>query len=467
MTTVPRVLSLTLLLAAAAMPLAGADAAAAGSEDNKMTVEGGRQVKVSPKKEITFNYSSKDDDDLATRELWYSTFTGTGWSDWQKHALSFAKDTPIVWAPPEAHLRVYIRPIKKSGAAAPIPDAETHAKAAELRNITEFIIDRTAPQVAIESPESKAKLRGGVSWTIKWKAEDPHLRGKPITIEWSRDGKGGAEVIAADLTNTGTFDWMVPKDMTSTGILKITATDKAGNSFTAESGQILVDSMNPKGSVLGPKITAKRDLALDIEVKDAGPAGLKDARMWWTAEDNVNWTEGPFITDPAFKQVGWTAPADGKYRLYILATDNAGNPSPTPKGKDEANQATIIVDSTKPVILLPAAIGIIEAEKAVGNRSSFKAGTRVQVPFTVKDANLVPNSASIYLQTDAAKGFELLAADQSTDTAYRFELPSIATKVAKIKVTAKDIAGNVGEVEAGDVFQIDTTVDVGTITPEL
>ncbi len=244
--------------------------------------------------------------------------------------------------------------------------------------------------------------------------------------------------------------------MTSSGILRLTAADKAGNRTATENGNLLVDSVNPRGRVTGPAISAKQDVTLDLEVGDAGPAGLAKAQLWVSQDDGTSWTEGPFISEP-FKQVGWKAPADGRYRLYVLAVDKAGNPSPTPKGKAE-DQFVLTVDSTQPTIQLGSAIGIVEANVPAGSRIAFKAGTRVAVPFTIKDANLQPNSATIFLQTDSAKGWMVLGENQSTDTAFRFELPATATKTARIKVTARDVAGNVGEAVAGEVFQIDTEV---------
>lgn len=470
MTTAPRVLALTALLAACGLPLAAAEVIDVKAAESKPTAEtkpaasedcvmqiDNRKVPVENVKdrEIKFKRSATEDD-IDFRELWSTSFDGVSWSAWQKHNQTFPKDTPIIWpSVQENHWRVYLRRVNKSGAAAPLPDASFHTNPAMQKAMTEFIVDRTAPKVAVLFPEAKAKLRGGIQYPVRWDASDPHLRDRPVVIEWT-DGKGKWETVAENLTNNGSFDWTVPKAMTSSGVLKVSVADKAGNSAFAQSDQILVDSMNPRGRVTGPLISNKQDVALDVEVNDGGPAGLKDARLWISQDDGTSWSEGSWINDP-FKTVAWKAPADGRYRLYILATDQAGNPSPTPKGKAE-DQFVLLVDSTRPVVQLGSAIGIVEADKPAGNRTSFKAGTRVAVPFTVKDANLDAKSAAVYLQTDSAKGWDLLAENLATDAAYRFALPTVATKTARIKVLAKDAAGNVGEVTAGEAFQIDTEV---------
>lgn len=413
-----------------------------------------RQVKVWARKEVVITPKFGDDeDDVQTRELWTAAFDGKAWGEWQKHGLAFPKRQPITWSPSEGHWRVYLRKIKVSGAAMPVPTAETKA-------LTEFIIDRSAPTAAIGFPASKAKLRGGQKYTIKWEASDPYLKAAPVTLRWSRDGKGVFDPIAENLPNTGTYEWLVPKDMTTAGQLQIQVADKAGNVGVADSTSILVDSVNPNGKVLGPAISAKLDVALDVQVADVGPAGLSTARLWVSQDDGTSWSEGPFIQEP-FKSVAWKATADGKFRLAIVATDQAGNSNPAPKGKAD-DQFLLTVDTIAPAITLASSIGIVEAEKAAGNRRAFKAGDRVAVAFTIKDANLAANSVIVSIQTSAAKGWKDLAKGLPTDQAFRFEIPAEETKGAKVRVTAVDLAGNVGSVESSEAFQIDTKVEADT-----
>jgi len=406
-------------------------------------------VKVWNKKEVTFDLTSKNEDDVKSRELWYSSFDGKTWGEWQKHGLVFAKGQPVIWAPNEGHWRLYFLKTLNSDKAMPVPTAATPTK-------VEFIIDRTPPTVAIDFPTPKTKLRGGQKYTVKWTATDPHLKTTPVTLRWSRDGKGSYELIAENLPNTGSYEWTVPKDMTTAGQLQVQVLDKAGNLGSTESTSLLVDSVNPSGRVTGPAISAKADLNLDLQIADIGPAGLSAARLWVSQDDGTSWAEGPFIAEP-FKTVAWKANADGKFRLAVVATDAAGNSNAAPKGKSD-DQFVLTVDTSAPTILLSSPIGIVEAQKAAGNRRAFKDGDRVAVPFTIKEANLDPASVAVYIQTDGVK-WTKLGDKLPADAAFRFEIPATATKTAKIKVTAADLAGNVGEVVATDTFQIDTKVD--------
>jgi len=427
-------------------PAADAPAVAPVTEETQQVED--RQVKVWARKEVTINARSSDEADVVSRELWYTSFDGKAWGEWQKHGIVFAKEQPITWAPTEGHWKVYFRKTLTSGLPMPVPEAATKGHA-------EFIIDRTAPTGVIDFPTSKAKLRGGTKYTIKWQAADKYLKASPVTLRYSRDGKGTWDVVAQDIPNTGSYEWTVSKDMTTAGQLQVLVADKAGNVGTVESTSVLVDSVNPSGTVTGPAISAKLDTALDTDVRDVGPAGLSAARLWISQDDGTSWVEGPFLTEP-FKSVSWKATTDGKYRLAIVATDQSGNVSVTPKGKAD-DQFLYIVDTTAPAITLSSAQGIVEADKAVAGRRAFKPGDRVAVPFAIKDANLTANSVTVSLQTDG-KAWKDLGKGLPTDSAFRFEIPAIATKIAKIKVTAVDNAGNIGEVVSVEGFEIQTVV---------
>jgi hypothetical protein len=412
--------------------------------------DGTKDIKVMSDKDLPFAFKAPEG--LASTELWFQGHDGAKWGAWQKHAQAFAKDTPVVWAPPEGRWQIYLRPIKTSGIAGADPSKEPEKVKAQR----EFIIDRSAPQVAVTYPGSKTKLRGGDKYTVTWTAADPYLRNTPISIKWSRDGSGTFETVASDLPNSGTFEWTVPRDMTQTGVLRIEAGDKAGNLGSAESTGILVDSIKPKGRVTGPTITAKGETALDLDVADTGPAGLTAARLWVSQDDGVSWTEGPAIEAP-FKSVAWKAPQDGRFRLYVIATDGAGNVSTA--AKDKVGDV-LTVDTAAPTVLLASAIGISESTVAgAGGRRDFKPGDRVQVVFTAKDSNLVQNSVSVLWQSDASKPWVELGKGLPVDQAFRFQIPTDApdTKSARVKVTAADAAGNVGEVTAAESFTIQTS----------
>ncbi len=427
-----------------------ADQAAANLPQEKAQIDGIPQpLVVSALRSLTFPKPKVPD--LARTELWFRSFDGKAWSEWQQHGTVFDVGSAIVWSPPEGIWQVYLRPVLTSGLKGDAPGPNPPEALS-----TTFVIQRTAPAVTIKYPAAKAFLRGGFKYTVQWEATSTYLRSTPITLLYSRDGADW-KVIAANIANKGSYDWVTPIDMTVTGQLKILARDKADNVGDAVIGDLLIDSINPTGRVLGPPIFNSLSTVLQLDIKDGGPAGLQSAQLWLSVDDGTTWTAGPWIRDP--RQLEYKFPSDGVYRLAILAIDKAGNTSPTPKGKG-ANDFSITIDTTPPLVQLSAAIGIMPANAAQGNmQRAFKKGDRVAVQFTVKDANPAPNSAAVYLSTGGNK-WEQLASGLPLDQVYRFELPDIKTKTAQIKVTAVDQAGNIGEATAPEQFEIQTGVEI-------
>ncbi len=458
------VASTTLLALASAFPLIAADGEAAPAPVTapaaalapEPEIVDGKAITVTSEKETSFKV--KDDPDAKSRELWYRANDGKAWGAWQRFGIPFDRATPIVWPAPEGHLQVYLRKILTSGLAMDKPGDATKA-------IREYIVDRTAPTVAITFPKSETKLRGEATYKITWDVQDAHLRDAPVTITWSRDGKAPWDTVAEKIPNSGAYDWVVPRVNTTAGVLHIEAADKAANVGSAEIAGILVDSIRPSGRVVGPAISAKTDLVLELDVKDEGPAKLEKAQIWVSPDDGESWGPGPWTADP--RAVAWKAPADGKYRFAVVATDYAGNKSPEPKPKvNTPDQFVVTVDTTAPVIVLSSAIGIIPADQAGANaQRDFKPGVKVQVPFVVREANPAPNSVTVSLQTDPAKGWSEIAKNVAADQILRFDIPAIETKTARLKVTAIDAAGNIGEAIASETFTIQTKVVEDTLEP--
>jgi hypothetical protein len=176
-------------------------------------------------------------------------------------------------------------------------------------------------------------------------------------------------------------------------------------------------------------------------------------QVWVSQDDGQTWSEGPLAEAP-FKSVAWKAPSDGRFRFAVVALDNAGNPTPTPKGKSD-DQGTLLVDSQKPVVLLAQANGVVEAE-GMKPRQQILPGTRVAVQFDVKDVQLAANPITVWLSAEPGK-WEVVGKDLPADAAYRFEVPNKVSRQARIKVTAVDLAGNVGEAIASEPFVIAPT----------
>ncbi|MBA3845275.1 MAG: hypothetical protein H0X45_01390 [Planctomycetes bacterium] len=400
---------------------------------------------------------SRSDEDVKTKELWFRRHEGKAWGEWQKHGITFARDAAIVWAAPEGRLQTYVRIIEVNNSANDVPAGDS------AKPVTEFIIDRTPPAVAVTSPTPRTKLRGGQPFTVRWTASDANLAANPVSIEFSRDGTA-FEPVAENLPNSGAHQITMPRDMTPTGVIRVVARDRAAKTANvghADAAQLLVDSIAPSGQVTAPAISATTENALAISVKDAGPAGLASTQLWFSGDDGQSWVEGPTITED-FKTLPWTAPRDGLYRLALVSVDQAGNPTPSPKAK-AADQFVMLIDTAKPTIALASAVGVTHAGEEKGDPRKFKPGDRVQTQFTVKDGNLAANPVSIFIQTEPTKGWTEIGTGLPADSAHRFAIPDPKKSrvEARIRVTAVDVAGNIGEIVAQESFIIDSVVESG------
>lgn len=449
-----RVLCAILVLLGASAPAVAAELAREPQLVNQ------QPIPVTNNREITMSVR-KGDPMVRSKELWYSRHSAEGWGPWQKLGLEFGRDDDIVWAAPEGHWRIYVRITQISGLAMPEPDAST-------RGHQEFIVDRTPPQVKITSPDNGAMLRGGHEYRIQWRATDPHLHSSPITIRWSRGGDDTWVVIAENIPNVGHYDWTTPTDMTANGVIQVLAADKVLNIGSASVTGLIVDSLAPSRSILGPEISATREVNISMRVQDGGPAGMEAVQLWYSADNGAAWNAGPTRRDEPWDQITWRAPSDGNFLLALVARDRAGNANPDPRGRDAAG-ASLLVDTTAPQISLLSPIGLTDPEQGAdaAPRRVFKPGDRLQVAWTLREANPKPNGMSVLFQSGPEAAWEVVGRDLPHDASFTFVVPDLASEAARIKVIAVDLAGNQGKIVAPETFMIDNRVDLGEIRIEL
>lgn len=414
-----------------------------------------KPLPVTAKNELTFK--ARSDADVKVRELWYARRGQDGWGSWERHGVTFGRDNPIVWSPPEGHWKTYIRIEEISGLATPIPTAETNPS-------IEFIADRTAPKAGITFPSDGTKLMGSSPYNITWTVTDPHLHSTPISLYWAHDQEAEFKLLAEALPNSGTWTWNTPRDMTPAGRLKIVATDKAGNSSSAQVSGLTIDSISPRTKILGPTINASHQVALATSAHDGGPAGLAWVKLFYTNDGGATWSEGPQKADAPFESLDWKAPSDGDYGLVLVAADKAGNTSKIPAEAADI-QAKLLVDTEKPVITLTTATGLRMAGASTDGpvRRVFKPGDRVQVDFRAQDQNLAADAASVYLQQETDAPWQPLGQNLPVNQAFTFDIPNISSASCRIKVQVIDLAGNPGEVVAGETFRVDNQVETGDV----
>lgn len=221
---------------------------------------------------------------------------------------------------------------------------DVHFKAMDMagneaeENVT-LKIDKTPPSVSVEKPD------GGFAkdyYEIKWNATDnvdENLDGN-ISIFYSPDNGTTWQEVADHLDNNGTFIWNTFLFTDSKeALIKVFAEDDAGNIGNATSPLFSLDNTpptitinSPKGEAFGKNEYGKIILHVEWETYDAIDDSLEgnitveyyDDGKWVKKillVDNKNWTDNG-IRDFDISKYDVE---DGRYRLLIIAEDDAGN----------------------------------------------------------------------------------------------------------------------------------------------
>ena len=113
-------------------------------------------------------------------------------------------------------------------------------------------VDSVDPQVALDPPRVGLGSQAG-RVTITWRANDPHLDGRPIVISYRADRPGSPWVpITPRMENKGFYVWTVPPNTPPRFFLRVDAFDTLGNRGFAETASpVLVDRARPKGRIVG------------------------------------------------------------------------------------------------------------------------------------------------------------------------------------------------------------------------
>jgi hypothetical protein len=110
-------------------------------------------------------------------------------------------------------------------------------------------VDLTRPTVQLMGVEVTGPSKGTA--IISWSAADKNLGPRPITLSYSETGKGMWTPIAASLANSGRYIWQMPSSVSGRFLVRVEATDLAGNTGSAQSQEpVLIDLSQPTISIL-------------------------------------------------------------------------------------------------------------------------------------------------------------------------------------------------------------------------
>nr|BFD63331.1 hypothetical protein BdHM001_20120 [Bdellovibrio sp. HM001] len=159
--------------------------------------------------------------------------------------LFYSTDGGVSWQviadnqPPTGIYSWTIPSINSSNVRIKVATHDVHGRSSEAVSTKPFTIDSTGPTLSVLSPGASESWNGLTNNTLSWTSSDLHPSENPITIEFSNDGGANYVVLYKKIKNTGSqiissTDLAAVVDSTNC-VIRITATDQAGNQTTAVS----------------------------------------------------------------------------------------------------------------------------------------------------------------------------------------------------------------------------------------
>lgn len=311
------------------------------------------------------------------------------------------------------------------------------------------VVDTSPPTVTLQSPVGGETISAGSRFTIRWISSD-NVAVISHEIWLAPDGVHFNTPIATGLSGFAqSFDWSVPTTLASSQArIRVMARDAAGNVGQAESGPFAIRDTQPPSIVIHSPEGG--------EVIPAGSSFL----IRWTSSDNVsvvshdillavdgfNFNSTIAVGLPgSAHQFNWSVPisiASPSARIRIIARDAAGN-----MGRRDSGSFTIR-DTMPPTVSIQSPRG----------GETLVPGTIFTIRWSSSD-NLAVASHDLLLATDGVHFTTSIASGlPGSAQSLAWSVPTnLATDSARIRVIARDAAGNIGQSESG-VFAIRDTL---------
>lgn len=348
------------------------------------------------------------------------------------------------------------------------------ARKDQLTEQKRVVIDKTPPRVqsvrALTSPDGAPG--------IEWEVADEYLDPRGVKLEFRWDGRGPWEPIDRNVpfsARDSRFWKLQPRERMQ---VKVVATDRAGNraesepvwvrgrsadadepvaptsrpSAGAASGAVRDPAVSPAAGSAVPSLHYVNNKTVTLSVNaTVGPSGLTRATLWW-ADDKLVWQKwkqekGPMqpppVTSPDKPRVipvdfEFVAEKEGLHNFVIVVQNHLHNSRPDPKN-GQAGEIQVMVDT------LPPTVEIISTQVSKnGDR-----GAVVDIRWRAQDPNIAPTPIKLeYAPVNPdrpaeAGGWKAIAPDWVENTGqYTWTVPTGEAHKFKIRVTAKDRAGN-------------------------
>jgi len=152
----------------------------------------------------------------------------------------------------------------------------------ESNSVFTITSDTVAPTVTVNSPDGGEVWQGGSTQTITWTATDDKTPTADIVIDlyYSSDGGTTWTTIATGEANDGAYSWTVPHIDSTQCLVKVEATDSAGNVGSDTSGKVFTISVDTVVTVdAPPAVKAGDHFDVDINISQVTDTSIVVSSM--------------------------------------------------------------------------------------------------------------------------------------------------------------------------------------------
>lgn len=128
----------------------------------------------------------------------------------------------------------------------------TPPKATDEPEMVVVVFDKTPPTIEQFEAIPMAQQQNHVCF--KWKVNDLHPTDTPVTLEYQTMGDEKWHPITGNVSDN-LLPWPIPNDVPATVRVRLTATDKAGNTSQKVIEAVNTDHTIPQGRLIGVKVT--------------------------------------------------------------------------------------------------------------------------------------------------------------------------------------------------------------------
>jgi large repetitive protein len=293
-----------------------------------------------------------------------------------------------------------------------------------------YTLDRVNPVVTLTYLDGGEVVKGAQVTNLTWTATDTNMAATPITLEYSLNNGVNWTQIATNQTNSGTYAWNMPGFNSATAKIRITAIDKAGNTFVKESAATFtIDSSAPivvLTSLTGGQILkAGSNQLINWTASDTNTTG-NWITLSYSSNSGTSWTVITSTTNTG--SYSWTVPAavnSSTYRVKVTATDRVGQIT------EAASTSNFIIDATNPTVALTSFTG---GQAVLGN--SYQT-----ITWSAGDANFGSTPISLELSSNSGSTWSSIASNLPNTGSYSWQTNVPDGNNYRVRVIATDAAG--------------------------